>query len=295
VHRVEHRAFGKRLLAGTIGSALLSMAAGCSDGLGKCNKPAADELVYSEDGLIATKGQALVHDTCGSAVFCHSAAAKGSARSGAPHGMNFDMLPSPLGLKQILMHRESAWDAVESGEMPPRNYKGTLDSAKWSFDLQRRPDAPTLPSLSSAEGKAILQNWLACGAPVVTETRAPAWAQPARNPFPPDQAVAWKDLYEMVLAPSCAQAGCHDATTAAGKLTFKDVCQARKAVLGSGLCGKILVEPGDPDASFLVEKLESATPSCGSSMPPTGRLAQPTLDAIRSWISDGASAADVCN
>jgi hypothetical protein len=48
------------------------------------------------------------------------------------------------------------------------------------------------------------------------------------------------------------------------------------------------VEPGDPDSSYLIEKLEG-TASTGGRMPLFGTpLDQETIDAIRQWITDGA-------
>jgi len=49
------------------------------------------------------------------------------------------------------------------------------------------------------------------------------------------------------------------------------------------------VEPGNPDDSYLIQKLEG-TASVGSQMPPVGApLDQATIDVIRQWITDGAS------
>jgi hypothetical protein len=49
-----------------------------------------------------------------------------------------------------------------------------------------------------------------------------------------------------------------------------------------------LVEPGDPDNSYLIRKLEG-TAAVGGRMPLFGNpLEQTTIDAIRQWISDGA-------
>jgi hypothetical protein len=49
------------------------------------------------------------------------------------------------------------------------------------------------------------------------------------------------------------------------------------------------VEPGDPDNSYLIQKLEG-TASGGARMPLNGSpLAQSTIDTIRQWITDGAT------
>jgi hypothetical protein len=94
---------------------------GCTaEDLGACDMETAQELVYSPNGMVATKGQAIAHDSCGNGVFCHSSGAHGDDRFGAPAEMDFDMLPNPDGLGQMLDHAEDAWGLVESEDMPPR-------------------------------------------------------------------------------------------------------------------------------------------------------------------------------
>ena len=48
------------------------------------------------------------------------------------------------------------------------------------------------------------------------------------------------------------------------------------------------VLPGNPDNSYLIQKLEG-TASGGGIMPPGGALPQATIDTIRQWITDGAT------
>ena len=76
-------------LGGACAVALLAV--GCKSELGPCDTEAARELVYSRDGMVATQGQALMHDSCGGAAFCHARGAEKAARLGAPAGMDFDM------------------------------------------------------------------------------------------------------------------------------------------------------------------------------------------------------------
>lgn len=50
------------------------------------------------------------------------------------------------------------------------------------------------------------------------------------------------------------------------------------------------VKPGDPDNSYLIQKLEGAPTISGGQMPLGGPyLPQATLDTIRQWITDGAT------
>ena len=49
------------------------------------------------------------------------------------------------------------------------------------------------------------------------------------------------------------------------------------------------IEPGDPDNSYLIQKLEG-TAAVGTRMPQGGPFLDPaTIDMIRQWITDGAA------
>jgi len=63
----------KTCVAGWLLGAALTSGCGGED-LGECDLAAAEEMVFSQQGLVATKGQALLHDTCGNGAFCHSSA-----------------------------------------------------------------------------------------------------------------------------------------------------------------------------------------------------------------------------
>jgi len=275
--------FARRVLAA---AALASLGFACEDGLGECDLPAAQEVVYSRSNLVATKGQALVHDSCGQGAFCHSAAASGSARRGVPASLNFDMLPRATGLKRVLELREEVWSTVHDGTMPPRGF--AVGDSDWSFEVAR-PDGETrLSALSTRAGKAALRNWLACGAPVVVETGVPEWAHPA-GPV----TSSWNDLHSSLMVPKCATSNCHDArgARAAGNLDLSNLCEARSALLKSGTCGEKRVVPGDA-SSLLIDKVTNTAPECGTRMPPAGGVTAQEIEALRSWVTQGATAAD---
>jgi hypothetical protein len=48
------------------------------------------------------------------------------------------------------------------------------------------------------------------------------------------------------------------------------------------------VAPGDPDASYLVRKLEGTVGITGEPMPPIGSLDPTLIAVIRQWITNGA-------
>lgn len=275
-------------------AASLLWLSGCGNDLGECDPQAADELVYGRNGLVATKGQALAHDSCGNGVFCHSSAAKGEARYGAPAGMNFDMLPGPRGLGDMLSHIDEVWSLVQSGDMPPRGETAVvLADGDWSVDVLRRFEAPILPAIGSAQAKGMFRNWLACGAPVVTETQVPLWAVPPVDPFAGDETPTWHDIYSVIMQPQCALSGCHSVTSASGGLAMADECATYDALFRSGACGEPAVRAGDAAASLLVDKLTATDPRCGDPMPPIGQLPVSFTTAIREWIDAGAEA-DSC-
>lgn len=255
--------------------ALSAMA--CDDQLGDCDSSAAEELVYSQDGLVATKGQALMHDSCGRGAHCHSAAAEGGDRRGAPTDLNFDMLPSPAGWPRVVVHRAEVWEQVKEGHMPPANAGDVVSDSGWVFDAKRSADALALPGLSSREGKGALRNWLACGAPLVSETQVPVWAQSAPCKSGDEEFDA---LYAEVLRPYCAKV-CHN-TSAAGGLNMVDACTAYEALRAEGNCG-VRLQPGDVSSPVLTQ-LESRTPRCGKPMPPDAQLASDAIARVRDYI-----------
>jgi hypothetical protein len=98
-----------------------------------------------------------------------------------------------------------------------------------------------------------------------------------------------------VFTPTCSASGCHTGPTSGTLPSGMDLSSASASF--SSLVGVSSIEepalqrvtPGDPDASYIVQKLEG-TAASGAQMP-FGQtpLEQATIDAIRQWISDGAN------
>lgn len=293
----------RRVLGFAVALAGVLHVGACSSDLDDCDPAAAEEVVYGRGGLIATKGQALMHDSCGNAAFCHSNGASGDSRYGVPHGLDFDMLPSPSGWRTVREHEEDVWEAVLDDNMPPAGVgKKVQGDGDWRFDPNRSASSEKLPALSSAAGKAALRNWLACGAPVVNDTRIPDWAVGPGGGDDEDGGslfgdggslapTAWGTIYTTVFQSSCAIAGCHN-EAAAGGLVMTDACTAYDNLLKAGSCGKPRLVPGD-EKSVLLDKLGSDDPSCGDLRmppPPLAPLPNETLRAIRDWVKNGAEA-----
>ena len=90
---------------------------------------------------------------------------------------------------------------------------------------------------------------------------------------------------------NCAVSGCHGGAGAQQGLRLDPGFSAGNLInvhspQNSNL---IRVVPGDPDASFLIQKLQGADGLLGERMP-AGRppLATATINVIRKWIEDGA-------
>ena len=103
-------------------------------------------------------------------------------------------------------------------------------------------------------------------------------------------------IQAIIFTPTCTSAGCHNAVTLAGGLNLSDADTSYANLLGpmdmgvpSPLNGLLRVNPGDPNTSYLIEKLEQAMPTDGAQMP-FGQLPLPQtdIDVIRLWITNGA-------
>ncbi len=99
-------------------------------------------------------------------------------------------------------------------------------------------------------------------------------------------------IQEMILTPSCALSGCHDTGTASLNLIL-EAGFSHSSLSGRSSVSQPLVqliEPGSPDDSFLVIKLEASDPRmAGSPMPRNSpALSASEIQAIRDWIANGA-------
>ena len=114
---------------------------------------------------------------------------------------------------------------------------------------------------------------------------------PDPNPTPPPAGFNpnFSEIQANVFTPDCATAGCHDSGAAAGLDLVAGSSYAMLVDIPSTQDGNILrVRPNNPDASYLIQKLEG-TAATGQQMPPGGSVAQAEIDVIRQWITDGAT------
>ncbi len=249
---------------------------GCGSDLGECDEAALGGPAVGAAGLYT--GQ-IVMSSCGSG-FCHASNAFGEARRGAPSGLDFDVASTDPGkladaIKNVRDYADDIWSQVEAGTMPPPMPAGggELDE----------------------DSKEALRNWLACDAPLADTGGGPA----------PD---AWSGIHP-TLGSACN--GCHGSTAFSGPgngfLFGEDACTAyqnvvnQPAITMGGMCdqsGLMLVAPGDPAASLLLQKLEG-TQTCGTYMPltdpgPYVDRDPTTVSELEAWIADGAPPPEGC-
>lgn len=100
----------------------------------------------------------------------------------------------------------------------------------------------------------------------------------------------FSDIQATVFTPNCATTGCHFGAGAPLGLRLDEFSSYALlvGVASSEESSVLRVAPGNPDNSYLVQKLEG-TASSGEQMPLNAPpLPQATIDVIRQWISDGA-------
>ncbi len=104
--------------------------------------------------------------------------------------------------------------------------------------------------------------------------------------FAPD----FSEIQANILVPNCAVSGCHLGAGAPQGLRLDDANSygLLVGVASSEVSSILRVAPGDPDNSYLIQKLEG-TASVGAQMPLNAPpIEQASIDVIRQWIMDGA-------
>jgi hypothetical protein len=97
------------------------------------------------------------------------------------------------------------------------------------------------------------------------------------------------DVQARVFTPSCAFSTCHSGSAPAAGLDLDSASRDAMVDVPSPVHGvSILVVPGDPDASYLYQKLAEDPPAVGDRMPIGSPLDPTRLALVRAWIAAGA-------
>ncbi len=318
------------------------VAVGCAPTVGtECDMAAATSVVYDQFGSPAYVGQSMMITSCAvNGAYCHAAAPQD--RYGAPFGMDFDPILADSDVfdgnrdrgearllavrTRIFDLRDDIYAQVVGGQMPPRGIGSARvdDSLAMGGGYHSYTDASDLvgtsvPTVHTAEGHAILRNWLACGAPMiegVTPVMSVACHQDGDCAITGSCVVSagvcgtvgataaartvdiqptWDSIYAGVIQHTCATSGCHDASGApfSGHLDMSSADLAYADLVGVAAdrapCGT-RVAPGNPDGSLLVAKIGGTQDhaACGDTMPIGGMLPAPVRTTIQTWITNGA-------
>jgi len=122
------------------------------------------------------------------------------------------------------------------------------------------------------------------------------WASACGGPPPPPPLPKLSALQAQVFSPNCTFSSCHSSATAEGHLVLESGRSFQMLVgkpsdqTEARLESVLRVQPGDPDHSFLVMKLQDGFDSkYGKHMPDTGQqIDQGMIDSIAEWIRLGA-------
>lgn len=109
---------------------------------------------------------------------------------------------------------------------------------------------------------------------------------------PADAPPTFTEVHERVLQVSCVFSTCHKGgPSPAGDLSLeRDEAHASLVdVPSSVVADRIRVVPGDPEASYVLEKLTAAMPADGDPMPPDAPLEPERIELVRAWIEAGAA------
>ena len=92
-----------------------------------------------------------------------------------------------------------------------------------------------------------------------------------------------------VFAVSCALSGCHSGGEPKAGLSLEGDFAARIVGVASGQRPDLkLVDPGNPDDSYLLIKVRGADEIVSQQMPPGQVLPAEQVEIIRAWIASGA-------
>lgn len=110
----------------------------------------------------------------------------------------------------------------------------------------------------------------------------------AGNAAPAGPAASFAEV-QAVFNGSCAFMSCHDSDAPVFNLDLQtDAHTAIVNVMAAGTPLPLVV-PGDPEGSYLYQKITQDMPVAGGRMPPSGgELSADRIETIRSWIAGGA-------
>lgn len=179
-------------------------AMGCGEDVGPCPSDSAGMTkaagydTVQVGSQVQYGGQAIINQSCANGI-CHSSAAKGEARRGAPADLNFDLRPvgesgvdssgdndrgntianlkkeEVRGLRErqrkVFEERNSIWQQVKDGAMPPPGMFAMFRKLSTIFDTDEQTPCVRATNgyldITTKASQDVLRTWLACSVPIV--------------------------------------------------------------------------------------------------------------------------------
>ena len=141
-------------------------------------------------------------------------------------------------------------------------------------------------AVAAVAGLAAVAAFTGCGGTVRSPT------EPAGGGGPSAQALTFTQIQAGIFTPSCAKAGCHASSSAAGGLVLA-AGQAYANLVGRPAQEEPqldYIRPGNPEASYLLKKVRGDPDISGSHMPLDGPpfLSPGQIAGLAAWIQAGA-------
>jgi hypothetical protein len=106
-------------------------------------------------------------------------------------------------------------------------------------------------------------------------------------------AASFSAQIQPIFSASCTSAGCHRRPGMVAADLDLGAGNAHAALVGvsSTQCDptRLLVDPGDPDASYLIDKILGVDLGFGTRMPKMGSLTPAEIQLITDWVAEGAA------
>lgn len=153
-------------------------------------------------------------------------------------------------------------------------------------DVTAPPDRPA-PDVPSLDAPSDAPPDHAVDAAVDAASDAPPTDLPALDaPAPDGPAGCTLEVERDIFVARCGMAGCHASTDPVSNLDLASPSPASRLVGRAARCRSLpLVVPGDPEGSFLFQKVTQARPACGRQMPTDGGLSPMEINCVRQWIT----------
>jgi hypothetical protein len=199
----------------------------------------------------------------------------------------------PLSAQDIQMIRDWIADGAPRGDVtasPTVTATPTLPPPTATATPTPTTPAPTATATPTVSRSVTVE----VPSPTPTATATPSETPTATATINPDATL--EHIQETIFTPRCAVPTCHDSASNMGDLvlepatSFQDLVDVMPFNSNARNAGLLRVDPGNPDDSYLVIKLEGPPIELGFRMPLVGDpLPAEDIQLVRDWIAMGAS------